>query len=113
MFALTVVFGPAGGWEFMFKTKEAADSAYEALQSPENVVSVSDDFGQSATFNAASIHGVMIQDMNASGQATVERSLHQARLQNQAQRQAAQDPTLTGPRIATPNAPMFNGMGRN
>lgn len=114
MHTLTVVFGPGGGWEFLFKTKEAADKAYDAFTNkvrPSSEISIEDDYGQRAVFKNADWHGVMVADMNVSGQVVVERSLHQARMQNQANRQVQTDPTLSGPKIHSPTMPMVNGMG--
>ena len=59
-----------------------------------STVSVADDFGQRATIDIKSIHGFMLEDMEQSKLAHIERGLHQARTQARAQQMATADPVL-------------------
>lgn len=116
MYALTIAFGqPAVIWQLMFKTKEAADKAFEtsALANDKNIVAtIADDFGQIAQVRVADITGRMLEDMTESAQAHIARALHQQRMQAQAQKAAESDPqiraAMRGPAVLSP-VPQFNG----
>ena len=114
MHSVTVVFGPAS-LRFMFRSKEKA----EALRSfrcdhPTQDLLIDDDFGQHAEIRAASIHGVIIEDMDQSRLAGIELMLHNARIQASAQSRAQSDTQLRaahrGPAVISP-VPGANGMG--
>ncbi len=95
MFTLSVVFGSASVG-FMFKTQESAESAAASLLEiatgdgfkmgipPGSRISIKDDFGQHGIFNASSIHGVIIEDLEQTQLARAEQMVHQARCQNKA-----------------------------
>ena len=108
MHLLTIVFGPSPTpWSLLFKSPEAADKTFMDLESAKagigaSTVSVADDFGQRATIDIKSIHGFMLEDMEQSKLAHIERGLHQARTQARAQQMATADPILK-------NAAMMQG----
>ena len=101
MFALTIVFGsPAVPWSLLFNSKEAADAAFENYKSSK-ATSFSgeyfiqkDDFEQEVCISRISLHGAMIEDMDKSKLAAVERGIHQAKTQIAAQKRAQQDPEI-------------------
>ena len=103
MYLLTVVFGPSPTpWSLLFEKPKLADKAFadletakhKALSGIDGVVTISDEFGQHASIDVASIHGFMLEDMEKSKLAHIERGLHQARTQAKAQQAATQDPVL-------------------
>jgi|HubBroStandDraft_3_1064219.scaffolds.fasta_scaffold41976_2 hypothetical protein len=107
MFSLTIVFGPGPMvWTLMFKTEEAAEDAALAVRSilqargkdtnfsPISAVSLKDDFGQIAEVTTESLHGFMLENMEQSKLAHIERALHQARTQAKGAEIADSDPVL-------------------
>lgn len=96
MFSLSIVFGPGNGaWTFMFKTRKAAEGAmyvWETDNPP--LLRITDDFGQSAVVERKQIHGILLDDLDESGKAHIERALAQARTQAKANNAAMADPTL-------------------
>jgi hypothetical protein len=117
MFNLAVSFGPQGLiWAFLFKKKAAAEEARNAvLQAREAVnhqltvqgtrtAEIVDDYGSTASIDAAAIHGVMLENLDDTSMAQIERGLQQARTQTQANRMAMQDPVLK-------TAQMLQGLG--
>lgn len=126
MFSLTISFGPGPTmWTLMWRDKEKADAAYDNyahgvpvnIENDSLVLDLTDDFGQRARIHRADIHGVMLEDMDQSKLAHIERALHQARTQAKGQEMASADSTLRaaaarqagGPSILTPGIP-GNGM---
>lgn len=126
MFSLTVAVGQTA-WSLLFKTKEAATAARDKLTAQRiepppafgydvsDSILIVDDFGQEASIWPARIHGLLLEDMDASKFAHVERGLHSARTQKQFEQRAANDPVLkvaaqmSGPGIISPFA--SNGRG--
>ena len=100
MYLLTVVFGPSPTpWSLLFEKPELADKAFADLETvkhraSDGVVTIADEFGQRTVIDIASIHGFMLEDMEKSKLAHIERGLHQARTQAKAQQAATQDPVL-------------------
>jgi len=99
MYLLTIVFGPSPTpWSLLFENPELADKAFAdletATQTEKIFISIIDDYGQHASIDVASIHGFMLEDMEKSKLAHIERGLHQARTQAKAQQAATQDPVL-------------------
>jgi hypothetical protein len=123
MFSLTICFGPASTpWILLFKEEEKAKAIYNdyvscsVLPSGNNSVIAADDFGQAVAIPLSQINGMMLDDMDQSKQAYIERGLHNARAQARAQQLAAADPTIRaaaqGPAVMSPfpgGAPRFNG----
>lgn len=116
MFCLTVAVGNIP-WALMFKTEERATAVFETLQSESGTsVRVTDDFGQSLSLNTNFVGGYMLEDMDKSKLAHIERALHHARMQQEGQRLAAADATLRagqhGPSIIAPMGGMNGGFPR-
>jgi hypothetical protein len=114
MFLLTINFGPAdASWALLFKDEEKARGIYDNLmQTSTDHVYLSDDFGQDATIALDSIHGLMLEDLEKSKLAQIERGLHQARVQAKAQQMAGSDPLLKAMAMTRGPAmidPMGNG----
>ena len=121
MFSLTIAFGPGNGmWTLMWREKEKADAAWDALalaKAANAVLQISDEFGQECVSEIAAVHGAMLEDLNLSKLAHIERALHQARVQAEGQTMAESDHVLRAARarqgsaILTPGIP-GNGMLR-
>jgi hypothetical protein len=107
MFSLTIVFGPGPMvWTLMYKTEEAADAALSAIKyaleirgtdvsfSPAKTITVDDDFGQHADIMICDIHGVMLENLEQSKLAHIERALHQSRTKVKADEMVRADPVL-------------------
>ena len=114
MHVITVAFGEAPAmWQFVFKTEEAATVAWQQLGNETQVVIV-DDFGQTGNFDSKHINGRMLENLDMSQQAHVERSLRQQRMQAKFQKAAESDPeiraAMRGPAVLSPIAG-FNGRG--
>jgi len=107
MHLLTIVFGPSPTpWALLFEKTEAADRALIDLKTAKaanaGTVDIVDDFGQRAIIEVQTIHGFMLEDMEQSKLAHIERGLHQARTQARANQMAQGDPVLK-------NAAMMQG----
>jgi hypothetical protein len=111
MYALTIALGgTAMAWKFLFKTQEAADSAYAAatnsvghphtLSAPLPTFEVRDDFGQSAKFTGNV--SVLLENLDESRVAHVENALHEMRTRAAIQQRAQGDSSL---RFAMNNGP--------
>jgi hypothetical protein len=107
MFSLTIVFGPGPTvWTLMFKTEEAAEDAALAVHStlqargkdtnfsPISAVSLNDDFGHSAEVTTESLHGFMLENLEQSKLAHIERELHLIRTQLKTKEIADADPQI-------------------
>jgi hypothetical protein len=93
MFSLTIVFGPGPMvWTLMFKTEDTARKSL--VDWSVNKTPLLDDFGQECSINLDSIHGYMIEDLEQSRLAHIERALHQARTQAKGAELAEADPVL-------------------
>lgn len=100
MFTLSVVFGNASVG-FMFKTQEAAENAAATLVGDpamgvhvQKRIPIEDDFGQHGVFNAESIHGVIVEDMERTKVARSEQMVHQMKCQMLARKLSSADPAL-------------------
>ena len=124
MFSLTVAFGPGPMvWTLMFKTEETAVFARNTLQEAKNNGSCDfelvDDFGQECEIKASETHGWMLENLEQSKLAHIERALHQARTQAKGQELAETDPVLKHARMRQqppmiqpmPGMPNLNGRG--
>src|SRR5579863_10384237 len=97
MFSLTIVFGPGPMvWTLMFKTEDKAQLNVSTLnQSPlGQVTRFVDDFGQECNIITDELKGWMLDDMEQSKLAHIERALHQARTQAKGAEIADSDPVL-------------------
>jgi hypothetical protein len=121
MYNLTIHFGPnAVAWSFLYKDKDLAHKAYAYVsttisgigpsQTKHIPVEIGDDYGQTATFSAGEISGVLIEAMDLGEEARIIRGLSQARGQARANKRASNDPELQaamrggGPSVLTPFA---------
>jgi len=94
MFSLTIVFGPGPMvWTLMYKEREKAENHRAQLAGSNSVILV-DDFGQEATFFGDPVNGVMLEDLEQSKLAHIERALHQARTKIKADEMAMADPAM-------------------
>ena len=119
MHVISIAFGTAPAiWQFVFKTEDAAQTAWTNFNnfSPESgcYINITDDFGQTETFDVDKITGRMLENLDMSQQAHVERSLRQQRMQAKFQKAAESDPeiraAMRGPAVLSP-MPGFNGRG--
>lgn len=107
MHILTIVFGPAATQRPLhYKTAAGADRALQEATAAiagfpggpgvpgENIVKFNDDFGQSAAIISSELHGMLIEDTEASTEAHIQRGLDQARLQAAFETRAKSDQTL-------------------
>ena len=95
MHSITVIVGPAGAQlKFLYKTGEAARAALENAWGDPTLFAITDDFSQRLDAPATAIHGTLIEDTDATGQAWILSQLHQARVQVMAQKAADEDQEL-------------------
>lgn len=113
MYSLTISFGMNGQmpWVFLYKTEETAK---QAAQSKTNTAwwHVTDDFGQEGQFRVTDIHGILLENLELSKMAHVERGLHNLRTQIKADQMADADPTVKTARMrqgAAMLTPFANG----
>jgi hypothetical protein len=93
MFSLTIVFGPGPMvWTLMFKTEERVRE--ELANWAINKTPLIDDFGQECVISADIMHGYMVENLEQSKLAHIERALHQARTQAKGAEIADSDPVL-------------------
>jgi hypothetical protein len=95
MFLLSIVFGPTPtAWALLFKTQESAEAAFKQMGVHTGWIALEDDFGQCASLKSETLHGFMLEDMEKSKLAQIERGLHQLKTQAKAQEVAGADPQL-------------------
>lgn len=103
MFSLTIVFGPGPMvWTLMFKTEERARREYQEMvdaRHPDNDGSsacaiLRDDFGQECEITVSQISGFMLEDLEQSKLAHIERELHNLRTKLKANEIADTDPQI-------------------
>jgi len=122
MFLITAVFGSASA-HLMFKTPDTFAAAAALAKNPAaqtfnpEMVSITDDFGQTLEIKRSSVHGFLFEDTDQSMMIQVERGLQQLRSQIIADKTAGADPAIRqhmqqkmqGPPVLTPG---FNGVFR-
>lgn len=99
MFSLTIVFGPGPMvWTLMYKKYDnvTVDSVAALMRSEakDDMIEMKDDFGQRVLIKESQLHGWMIEDLEQSRLAHIERALHQARTQAKGAEIADSDPVL-------------------
>jgi hypothetical protein len=95
MFSLTIVFGPGPMvWTLMYKSDEKARAHRNFLFGTDDRINLIDDFGQEASLTRAEIHGAMLEDMEQSKLAHIERELHLVRTKLKANEIADADPQI-------------------
>lgn len=89
-------------WTLMFKEKQTAETAFEKLvPNPGNIFpnTIEDDFGQKIINNGL-FAGAILEDLDLSKLAHIERALHVARTNAKAQSMASADPTIKAAMLA-------------
>lgn len=104
MFSLTIVFGPGPMvWTLMYKNEETAQKEKQELidgfAESARLTILKDDFGQACEIVTDDIHGYMLEDLEQSRLAHIERALHQARTQAKGAEIAESDPVLRQARM--------------
>ena len=109
-------------WAFLFKEKEPAEIATGAVRAAisanktdtfgnlAEAVSIEDDFGQNALMAVASIHGVMIEDMDLTQEAMIKLHLHNSHTQIKAQQRVQSDATIKAAQIGNGGGMVFDPM---
>ncbi len=114
MFSITVMVG-AQGFTLMYRTQQKAEESARVLRGGDPMIAIEDDFGQSVAINRQHLSGFMVEDLEKSKLAHVERALHIQRTQALAQKTAEADPGLKfsmmnrGPAMVSPMG--LNGRG--
>ena len=112
MYSLTICFeSNAITWGFLFKdvgkANEAITTAAQAVIGG-NPFSITDEFGQTASFTAGAVVGTLLEDLDLTDEAKIIRSLANARNEVKARARAATDPTIRagmnqqGPSVISP-----------
>ena len=79
MFCLNVALGNVS-WRLLFKDVDTAKVAFTILDARNGPdIKIEDDFGQTLVAHVDSMHGLMLEDMEATKLAHVEMALHQER----------------------------------
>jgi hypothetical protein len=113
MYSLTICFGPAAtSWMYLFKEEAKAGEAYNAYvdhkmnHAKGGCLIGSDDFGQAYAIPFDEIRGMMLEDLDLTEQARIERSMVDARAQTKFNVRAKSDPTIQaamrGPSVISP-----------
>ncbi len=114
MFCITVALkdNPAT-WTLLFQKEESAMTSWALLQLPgsSGIVSLADDFGQTALVQQTCVAGAMFEDLDKSMLAHVERGLHNARTQAKAQQLALNDPVLKTAAMTRQGPALFDPQG--
>lgn len=113
MHIITIACAPVA-LQFVFKTKEAATNNWKILNAGGETIEFVDDFGQTGFFKMSQITCRTMEDCDLSKRAHVERSLHQQRMQHDAQKAFESDPVLrmSGGRGGAPIIQPFMDNGR-
>jgi hypothetical protein len=107
MYSLSVIVGPVV-WSFMFKTEEAAHKVVKQLiiikdnPTGRSRSGFMDDFGQEACLEQNEIKGWMLEDLDQSKLAHIERALFNSLVHNEALKRAQSDPRFRAPSVVTP-----------
>jgi len=98
MHSLTIVFGQNHSvvWTMMFSDAERAEKARGDFMDSTSIypVDITDDFGQRVNLLTKDVIAVMLEDLSLSKLAHVERAIHHAHIQSDAQQRAESDPKL-------------------
>ena len=124
MHMLTVVFGPTStSLAFLFRNEEHALTELESIknalklfgETEHTFAFIDDDFGQHAAIRLKSLHGFLLENMEESKLAHIERGLHNARTQARANQAAQSDPVLKSAMagMSPVNPAMLSPMGNS
>jgi hypothetical protein len=116
MFSLSICFGPQGTtWALLFKTEEEANAQWSIINStpPQHALALKDSFSQQAVFaKREEIHGCMLENLDETKLAHIERTLHELRLKTKLGQVASTDPMIQMGRVSNSPAmlsPAMNG----
>jgi len=98
-------------WTLLFNDVERARQASEAYEKAADEVSITDDFGQTASIKKSCVAGAMFEDLDKSMLAHIERGLHNARTQAKAQQIAVNDPILKTAAMTRQGPALFDPQG--
>lgn len=90
MFCITVAVGNSS-WRLLYRDEAKADQAYLELTIAKTAVQIDDDFDQKF-FGIP--NGILFENLDKTKHAAMELMLHQARIQQGAQKLAQTDPAL-------------------
>ena len=94
MFSLQVIIGPGIAWNFLFKNKEVAEDAINGMVNDADLITIKDEFGTEGLFKRSEFHGCLLEDMELTKSAHLERIIHEQRLRAKAQQFIQNDPQL-------------------
>ncbi len=122
MYKLSINVG-AHVWALLFKEKEGADKAEEAVlgflsgwhQHVQGVtdtrrLTVEDDYGQRAHIVAGSLQSVLVEDLDLTQEAMIKLHLHNQYTQLKAQQRVASDPTIKAASLGNSGNMIFDPM---
>ena len=108
MYSLTISFGPAATtWAFLFKEKTSAENAYGAATC-DGYFRIEDDFGQTGYFESNARHALLLEDLDLTEEARIQRSIAEAHVRVKVDQRAKSDPVIrsamnqAGPAILQP-----------
>jgi hypothetical protein len=115
MYSLSIHFGPnAMVWALLFKSEEKAGAVYNAYVefnlkiAEETLLIGADDFGQSFAIPFKEISGILLEDLEVTEEARIQRSLAEAHVKVKLDQRAKTDPIIRqamnnqGPSVLTP-----------
>jgi hypothetical protein len=111
MFLISIAMGRSQPivWTLMFRTEEKAVETFKLLHENMGGIAVADDFGQTIFAERANILSMLLENVEQSKLAHVERGLHEQRIRAAIVTRMAADPTLrrgagggSGPAMLTP-----------
>lgn len=113
MFSLQVIVGPGIAWHFLFRGKEAAEDVMNSVAGDSIQIHIADDFGNEALFPRSELRGCLLEDLDLSRGAQLERIMNEQRTRAKAQQLMQADPMLR--QMNTSNVPVqmpMMGTGR-
>lgn len=115
MYCISIKFeNEPSTWTLLYQNEDSAKIAWRSYLSAivNDVITLDDDFGQTANFSRSSVAGAMFEDMDKSMLAHVERGLHNARTQAKAETIALNDQGLKSAALAKQRGPaIFSPQG--
>lgn len=116
MFCITIKFkNEPSAWTLVYHSDEAMRQAWKQASTETDAgmhYVLADEFGQECSVPVTCVAGVILEDLDKSILAHVERGLHNAHIQATADKTALNDPTLKEHRRTRTQSPgIFNPMG--
>jgi len=98
-------------WTLLYNSEDSAMNSWKKITDLPGQT-LSDDFGQTAMVERSRIAGAMLEDLDKSMLAHIERGIHNARTQAKAQQIALNDPILKTAAMARGQSPaIFSPQG--